>query len=233
MVELLVAMAITAILMMTLFSLVGQSTTSYTQTQRAVNTLSQARAFMQFFDREISTRLPGTSLIHETGNASGGPADSAKIAFIRAISIDEELNATPGDIGTSIYYVGFSEDKANRSSPKLFRKTYNPAETQTLLETGTNPPFPSTSPTTDEPLIPNILNFQATPKFSDAGGALKDWSTTSSAPPSLIEVSITFIDDSSAQRYRTEADWNRLATSPRDNERQIIRTFTRNIAIAK
>ena len=70
MIELLVAMAITSIIMVTLFSLVGQSTTSYTQTQRAVNAVSQARAFIQFFDRELSTRLPGTPMIHNRKSGS-------------------------------------------------------------------------------------------------------------------------------------------------------------------
>lgn len=231
-IELLVAMAITAIIMLVLLSLVGQSTTSYTQTQRAVNTLSQARAFLQFFDREISTRLPRTPLIHEKGSGSGANS-SDKIAFVRAISLDEQTSATPGDLGTSIYYVDFTTEGSNPISPKLFRKTLNPEETQTLIETAGNPAFPAVSPANDEPIIPNVLKFEAKPKYRDGSGKLKDWTKSSPEPPAVIELTIQFIDDSSSQRFRSQADWDRLATAPRDTEVQLIRTYNRSIAIAK
>lgn len=233
MIELLVAMAITSIIMVTLFSLVGQTTSSYTQTQRAVNAVSQARAFIQFFDRELSTRLPGTALIYEK-KSTPSPADSDRIAFVRALTQDEFDKTDPGDLGTSAYYVGFSSDGARGDSPKLFRKNLGAKKTQELIEEGTTPAFPDVDAAKDEQIIPNVLSFKSTPMFRDAtSGELKEWSNTSTEPPSLVELSITFVDDSSAQRYKTKAEWNRLATSPRDNELQLIRTFTHNIAIAK
>lgn len=233
MIELLVAMAITSVIMIALFSLVGQSTASYTQTQRAVNAISQARAFIQFFGGEISTRLPSTPLIHESGTGTG-PQGSERIAFFRALSIDEQQAATPGDLNLAYYYVEFSQDATNVQSPKLFRGTLNPTETQTVLETAGAPAFPNAKPALDEPIIPNVLRFEAKPKyFAGSPAEATDWTTASPAPPSMIELSIRFIDDSSAQRFRTKADWDRLATSPRENEKQIIRTFTRTFAIAK
>lgn len=232
-IELIVAMAITSLIMIALLSLVGQSSASYTQTQRAVNAISQARAFIQFFNREISTRLPGTPLLHK--KSTGSDPDSAeRIAFVRTLSSDE-LDATkPGDLGTSIYYVDFTADGPNSGSPKLFRKNLDPAETQTLIETGSSAPFPSVDPTTDEVILPNILSFQALPQYRDsADGSLKKWVETSPAPPSVITLKIRFIDESSAQRFKTQTEWNRIAANPRENELQLVRTFTRNIAIAK
>lgn len=231
MLELLIAMAITSILMLALFSLVGQSTDSYTRTQRAVNTLSQARAFIQFFGREISTRLPGTPLIHEKGNG-GGVESSEKIAFIRAVSNDEQQAATPGDLNLVSYRVAFSQDSPGFESPKLFRAARNPVETQIILETPGIPAFPADDPARDEPIVANVIGFTAKPRFR-SGAQLQDWTETSPAPPSVIELTVRFIDNSSAQRFRTRAEWDRLADSPRDQEIQLIRTFTRSIAIAK
>lgn len=226
-------MAITSVIMITLFTLVGQSTASYTQTQRAVNAVSEARAFVQFFDRELSTRLPGTPLIHEE-KSGPDPSDSACIAFVRVISSNEPYEDDPGDLSTSIYYVDFSRDGASDISPKLFRKSLGPEDTQSLIESGSNPVFPQIDPTEDEPIIPNILSFKATPMFRDATrGELKEWESTSPEPPSVIELTFTFVDDSSAQRFRTKTEWNRLANAPRDSERQLVRTFARNIPIAK
>jgi type II secretory pathway pseudopilin PulG len=233
MIELLVAMSITSVITIVLFSLVGQSTASYAQTQRAVSKLSQARAFIQYFERELSTRLPRTPLIHEANDADG-PEASDRIAFVRVISQDEQNNTTPGDLGTSVYYVAFSPDRGSAVSPKLFRKSLDPTETQSLLESPASPSFPSIDPTTDEAIVYNILDFKASPKFHDpTTGELLDWNETSPIRPSSIALTIRFLDESSAQRFTNEADWNRVATDPRDSERQLIRSFTRMISIAK
>lgn len=226
-------MAITAVVTIALFTLVGQSTDSYAQTQRAVNTLSQARAFVHFFEREISTRLPGMPLLHQVG-VGGSPDSADKIAFVRTLSFDEQNEATPGDLGTSAYYVAFTADRSNTVSPKLFRISLNPADTQTLLESPATPDFPAPNPDTDEAIVSHVLDFRAVPKFHDpVTGELVDWQENSPAPPSIIALSIRFIDDAAAQRFTSQADWNRIATNPRDNEHQFIRSFSRIISIAK
>ena len=234
MVELLIAMAITSMIMLALFSLVGQSTDSYTRTQRAVNTVSQSRAFIQFFGRELSTRLPGTPMVHEKATSTGVVEASDKIAFVRAVSPDEQQAAKPGDLNLVSYRVAFSQDNTAAESPKLFRAARDPALTQTFLETPGNPTFPAADPALDEAIVANVIGFTAKPRFySGLPPVLTDWTATSPQPPSLIELNIRFIDDSTAQRFKTRAEWDRIATSPRENERQFIRTFTRTIAIAK
>ncbi len=234
MVELLIAMAITSIIMLALFTLVGQSTDSYTRTQRAVNTISQARAFIQFFGRELSTRLPGTPMVHEKATSSGVVEASEKIAFVRAVSSDEQQAAKPGDLNLVSYRVAFSQDTTNVVSPKLFRAARNPEETQNFLETAGTPAFPADNPALDEPIVANVIGFTAKPRYySGSPPVLTDWTATSPQPPSFIELTIRFIDDSTARRFKNRAEWDRLATSPRENEKQFIRTFTRTIAIAK
>lgn len=233
MIELLVGMAITSIIMVALFSLVGQSAESYTRTQRAVNTISQARAFIQFFGRELSTRLPDTPMIHEIGSGDGVEA-SEKIAFVRSISIDEQQAATPGDLNLVSYRVAFTQDAPNLESPKLFRAARNPKETQTFLKTPGTPSFPADSPNLDEAIVANVIGFTAQPRFYiGSPPVLEDWTATSPEPPCIIELTIRFIDDSSAQRFRTREDWDRLADAPQDSEIPLIRSFTRSIAIAK
>ncbi|MEP2776774.1 MAG: prepilin-type N-terminal cleavage/methylation domain-containing protein [Luteolibacter sp.] len=242
-VELLVAMGITAILMIALLALVGTSTESYTQTQRSLNSISQARSFLQFFDREISTRLPGTPLIHKVDTATAGPASSDRLAVIRALTDDEQATyaaqTTPelGDLGTSIYYVDYADDPLFAPCYSLFRRSIGPEDTQKIIENTVSPPYPPFPPSTQangEPIIPFILDFTAKPKYRDpVNGELKDWVITDSEPPAVIELEITFVDDTAAQRYKTRDEWDRLATTPRDNELRFIRTFKRSIAIAK
>lgn len=230
-VEVLVAMAITSMIMVALFTLVGQSTSSYTQTQRAVNALSQARAFMHFFEEEITKGLPGTPVIHET-NTSVGPTFSDKIAFVRTVPIDAQDPASPGDLGTTYYYVAFSPDKGSGVSPKLFRKILPPGETQSFIESAPTPSFPDPDVSEDEPIVHNILSFEARLKFLDPDTReFEDWTAESPVNPSRIILTISFIDDSSSQRFTTESEWNRLANSPRDHEEGLIRTFTRTLPL--
>lgn len=233
MAELLVTMAISSIVTLTLFSMVGQSSESYQQAQRGVNAIGQARAFIQFFERELSSRLPGTPLLYEKAGGDGSAA-SDRIAFFRAISIDEQDAANPGDINTSDYYLAYSVDHGAAESPKLFRGLLKPAESQALLESGALPGFPPANPLAAEPMVPNVLSFTAQPKFFQGNPARPiDWTSGSPSPPTLIELTIRFIDDSAAARFRTRADWERLATAPRREEQKLIRTFSRTISIAK
>ena len=240
MIELLVAMSITSVIMVALFSLVGTTTDSYTRTQRAINTVSQARAFMRFFETEISTRLPSTYLIHVSSDSSGGPDASDMVAFVRVLSEDEQDALTeatppdPGDLGTAVYYVDYLDAPGNSVIPALFRKQLGPKETQEkIINPGTSATFPSPDPANDEPIVLNLLEFTAQPQFVNTAGALEDWSPSSSESPSVLLLTIRFLDDSSALRFKTKDDWDRLATAPREQEKSLIRDFTRTITLAQ
>ena len=59
-VELLTAMVISSLLMFALFSLVGRSGTNYRLSQRKITTISDTRAFLQFIQNDLSTRVADT-----------------------------------------------------------------------------------------------------------------------------------------------------------------------------
>lgn len=242
MMELLVSMAITSILMITLLSLVGQSTDSYTRTQKAVNSLSQARAFMQFFEKEISTNLPDTHLLYEkTENSSQeSPVNSDKLLFIRTLSTDEETDTDPGDIGTTHYYVAITADRGSAVSPKLYRQILGSEKTQELIEAGDGIAFPAQNPSgatdPDEPLVYNVIDFTAQPKYRDSTGALLEWDDTLDEAPVVIDLTIRFVDDSTGERFKTKAKWDALAQDATDTDSanySLIQTFSRTIAIGE
>ena len=248
MVELLVSMAITSIIMVTLLSLIGQSTDTYTNTQRAVNSLSQARAFMQFFEKEISTNLASTYLLWKetTSSDTKTPDQSDKLLFFRTLTDDEQTTADPGDIGTTYYYVATTSDIGSAESPKLYRQALGPKESQELIEKDTGLTFPAQKPTQtqadaagtnltpDEAILYNVLGFSAQPQYRDSAGELQDWNSTLSVSPSVILLNIRFIDDSSSGRFKTKAQWDALAAADEDSKDfSLIRTFTRTIILAE
>ena len=100
------------------------------------------------------------------------------------------------------------------------------------LAAGSGAAFPQTDPATDEPLISYALQFQAIPRYYDSSGSLVDWTATSPSNPSVLNVTIRFLDESSASRFRNEQDWARLATAPSPQEKQFIHSFERTFALA-
>ena len=59
-VELLTAMAVTSMLMMALFSMVGQSSTNYRISQRKVTTLADLRSLFHFMENDLASRVEDT-----------------------------------------------------------------------------------------------------------------------------------------------------------------------------
>jgi prepilin-type N-terminal cleavage/methylation domain-containing protein len=232
-IELLVTMTITSMLLITLAALVSQSTDAYSLSQRSLAHLSQSRAFVQIFQSELSLRLPDTPLVHHASNQ--GPAmDYDKIIFVRTIPAIEQRSDSQGDIAAIYYYVEFAEGANQSVAPKLFRKILNFKETQSLIEAGSSAAFPEIDPSHDEPILDFVLSFQAIPMhLNPTTGNEERWDKTIDYEPSHVKISIRTIDESSSHRYVNEAEWNRLAISPKESERQIIRTISCNLTIGK
>lgn len=226
-IELLVAMAITSFIMIALIGLIGQSSTVYKDSRSAVESLSDARSLMQFFEAELRSRLPRTPFLTET--TSGGPD---KFGYVRAGSFDEQVVAPTGDLSTSVYYIAFTADSPGAGSPKLFRHYLDARKTQDLLETPAPPSIPAVDPAKDEPLLYNVIRFEAKPKRLNAAGVYEPWTPANDAPPSIVEITVETTDDASATRFKTEGAWISLRNTSEPNLQKIIRRYSRTIPLA-
>lgn len=231
-IELLVSMAISSLLMLVLAILITQTSDGYSMSQRAVTHLAQTRALFQLLDSELSLRLPDTPIIHFTSDQAHVNSDS--FAFVRTCSSDEQNPEIPGDIATSCYYIAFHGNADQKPIPKLFRKILNPAETQSFIEARDDAKFPKTDPTRDEPVIDAVLSFKATPMYRNPQtGSCEPWNKTIEHAPSHIELIIRTIDESFSRRISHRSEWERISSSPKDSELQMIHTASRNIDIGK
>jgi len=232
-IELLVAMTITSVIVLVLLNIVSQSSATYTNTLRAVNSISESRSFLYFIDTELSSRLPGTPLIHQAGKGDD-PTSSDKLAFIRALTVAERNANAGGDLGTSVYYVAFSPSSGNAVIPRLHRKILSPSETQSLLENQGDSTLLSPDIINDEIILDNILSFKAQQKvINPVTGELENWIEATTQSTVAIELTIRFIDESYARRLTTTDDWNSIATSPKDIELPYIRNYSRTISVKK
>lgn len=232
-IELMVTMAVSSVLMITLAALVFQATDGYALTQRSVDHLSQARAFLQLMESDFSTRVPETPMIHES-DESLGPDGSDRISLVRTLSPDEQHPEIQGDLATCCYYVAFTEDPNQRIIPKLFRKILNPSETQSLMESGDAGDYPDVDPSVDEAVMDCVLGFHATLMYHDQeSGNDERWDRNVSHPPSHIKIMLRTLDESFASRFTNRAAWDRLAISPTEDEENMIRSVSHRIAIGK
>ncbi len=226
-IELLTAMVIASIIMILLLGLMDQSSSTYRTSQNAVSSLSEARAFFHFLEGDLSSRLPSTPFIAEES------ANADKFAFIRAQSYDEQISPTEGDLRTSIYYVAYTNDQAGTVSPKLFRRLLNDVGTQSILESSGTPSMPGVDPTIDEPIVYNVVSFEAKPKTYDATGQLQPWTSTSDTPPAVLDITLEITDDFTAARFRTEGSWATLRNPNDKQAKQSVRQFKRSIILSQ
>ena len=223
-VELLTAMVISSLLMFALFSLVGRSGTNYRLSQRKITTISDTRAFLQFIQNDLSTRVADTKFFWKLN-----PNGSHEFAFIR--THDSETQPDEGDLSTVLYYVGFTADGKKSGSQKIFRRVLDGEQTQKLIEAGTKAAFPARDPATDDTVVYNVVRFQVSPLQRDAAGNLQNWVETSVTAPSLLEVTLDITDDFSAQRLVSEKSWLDLAESTNIKQREAVRRFVQNIPL--
>jgi prepilin-type N-terminal cleavage/methylation domain-containing protein len=223
-VELLMAMAITSILMLTLFGIVGQTSTNYRLTQRKVSTLADSRSLFHFLDDDIASRVANTRFFLQTGTSN-----QSEFAFVR--TRDSQDSNDTGDLDTSIYYVAFTADDANSGSPKLFRRTLGGADTQKLLEQGNTAAFPTVDPEIDEPLAYHVLRFSIEAKQRDPAGHWQAWDKTAGTSPSLLEITFEVLDDLNAQRLPQEGQWTALAQSTEPQKREAVRRHIHRITL--
>lgn len=220
-VELMTAMVVTSMLMIALFSLVGQSSTNYRLSQRKVNTLADTRAFLHFLQNDLSSRISDTRFFYRE-NSSG----FVEFAFTRTRSVDEDTSK--GDLATTLYYVAVTEDDARHESPKIFRRTLSAEDTQKLLAQGEDAPFPTYDANVDEPLVYNVVNFMIKPSRRDETGDWLEWTAKEPKAPERLQLTLDLIDDTTAQRFAKADDWVGLSTSTDAKQREAVRTFSHN-----
>jgi prepilin-type N-terminal cleavage/methylation domain-containing protein len=223
-VELLTAMAVTSMLMLTLFSMVGQSSTNYRISQRKITTLADLRSLFYFMENDLASRIEDTRFFLRINSSN-----QAEFCFTRTRDA-RESNAT-GDLSACLYYVAFSPDDSNSGSPKLFRRALDSAATQQLLDAGQTATFPAYDPATDDPIAYNILSFQVSGQQRDAAGNWQPWNPQQATAPQQIEIVLEIIDDFTAQRLQTESQWLAFSKTTDLKQRDAVKRHVHRIAL--
>lgn len=208
-VELLSAMGVASILMLTLLSLAGQGSRGYQQTQRRANIQAESRAVLHFMARDLSTRLPGTRWLRKDGDGVPGDPGHDQLAYFRVLdSAERKLDKDGGDVSLAVYQVRFTADRNGVVSPKLYRRLEPSGASQEMLLQGKAlAEMPAVDPARDEVVAFNVVSFRARLLKRGADGKWVEWKDGDSGEPVAIDLELGLVDDNTAGRLRSEQDW--------------------------
>lgn len=189
-VELVVAMAISLVLVLGMLELTAQGGRGFGRNQRSVQTQSAARAALHFMAEDIATRLVGTPVVITSDGAAAWPCGT--LGFFRCQAVD----SAGGDVVFVLYEVKSVMEGAGVSR-QLIRSVWDSGEAFTALKEGRTP---GGAPSSDEALAMQIVSFSLTCASAPAG------------EPASCGVVLSVADDATARLLATEADW-RAATA--------------------
>lgn len=214
--ELLTAMAVTSLLMIALFSMVGQSSTNYKISHRKIATMADSRALFHFLENDLSSYVAGSKFFLQP-DAQG----QMQMAFVR--QRDAAQSDATGDLVGCYYYVAFTADDRRRGSPKLYRRTLDAQATKQWLQAGAAATLPTAEPELDEPMAFHVLKWEIRGQQRDVQGRWQPWDGTPGTIPGQLELTLDLVDDLSAQRLTSEQQWRELALSQDPKQREAVR----------
>jgi len=225
MIELLVTIAVMAILVVMLFGMVDAAAKLWKDNENRVDAYREARAALNVISSDLRAMLASTNTNYFATNAVGSvPADivpNEGIFFLTTLPATAQPSDNKGEICTAGYYRRWTKQNVNfggtsGSDPTvsgyhLFRTFYGSDTTYSNLIAASAQPLKDLAqpadPTTAELLARNIVSLEFRYYETNAPGnaQLKAWTRTTTNPlPQMIEVRLTALSDDFAKRLASD-----------------------------
>ncbi len=212
--ELLVAMGIASLLLLTLLGLTGHGSHGCRQVMRQVHSLSDTRATLHFLARDVSTRVPRTRWWRVGVPGAAREPRHDKLAFFRVLDPPErQLDPDGGDVSLVVWAIEWTDDRPGQSSPKLFRKRLPTKASHDLLKHAPDlTELPAVDPATDELLAYHVVSFHTRLWRRTTTGELVEWNPADTDDPVALDVELALVDDTAAACLHDTADWSGEST---------------------
>lgn len=227
--EVLVAVAVLALLVVMLMGLVDGATRMWRLNENRVESYREARAALNLISSDLRAFHPSTNRAFFLTNLPGADAstpNTAQIGFLTAQPQSAQDTNSRSDLCTAAYFLAYG--KPTRFSPvssfNLYRFFKESNETWTNL-TANSPLVTAADPSNPsvELLARNILDFQVTPLDTN----FSRWTYTTSDPlPTALEIKVVAVNNERTQRLNSRADWENFRTATNSADyREHTRTF--------
>lgn len=206
--ELLVAVAVSTILILALASILGSTSGVFAETERAVESLRDGRAALGIIRSDMAGRIgPHRGL--PTHHQRQENSLSTQWGFFTAQSPKaQEKSRNPGDVCYVLYYTAVTADGNDRVSRKLYRRFLSSLDTIPLLQ---QEPFraPAVDPAVDDAVAFNVLDFRCEFRRRDEKGGWVEAKTTEDIQMAgEMTVVLRVVSNEAAVNMSTEADWS-------------------------
>lgn len=221
--ELLVAMAVLAILVVMMMGLVTSATTLWKQSENRVDAFREARAALTIISRDLGNLLASTNtnyfLLNSHGAFSKVPSGAethehraGAIFFLASLPKNAQDPVSLSDACEVGYFLGFERTKAggSNSQPTLnlyrFFRSSNPTFSNLLA--GSLFGNATIGPTGEEMLARNVREFRITPLIFTNGAYSTNFTPSTNKPvPDALEIAITAVNQEAARRFTNKSDW--------------------------
>ncbi len=229
-VELLIAVALVALLSVFLFSILDATSKLWKDNESRVDSYREARAALNFMARELASLhtwdIPNTFFINPNSaqiNQSAIEANdtwASRLFFLATLPAEAQApNQNRSDLCAIGYFLAYTKDKTafapkasddSQGSYKLFRFFRSSDPTFDILS-GANTSDPlflaSTNPPGSEVLAANVAKFQIK-AFRAVPAGLEEVTTRPiTDPPDMIELSLTALNERDAAKLANKAAW--------------------------
>lgn len=231
--ELLIAVALVSLLSLMLFSILDATSKLWKDNEARVDSYREARAALNFIARELSsahvTDIPGqttfalnpdTTTVTQT-NIAADPEWASRLFLLATLPADaQDPAANRSDLCAVGYFLAFTRDAtafnpnresggdAASSSYKLFRYFRSSDPTFQSL-TGASPdPLFTANPDVDAEIVAhNVTRFTVRAYNFDPAGGLTEQPTPLNAPPDVLEISLTALNERDAAKLPDQSAW--------------------------
>jgi GxxExxY protein len=248
--ELLVAMAVLAILVVMMMGLVSSATALWRQSENRAEAYREARAAMTIMARDLQNTIASTNTNLFRVNAGafshlGGsdiitdPSNASAIFFHAAMPKSaQDSTASKSDVCQVGYFIAFDRTAMSSNSPG-FQKTMNlyryflssdPTFANLTNAPHGNPFAMDIIPTAAEVelLARNVREFRIIPLIFTNNTLTNSFSPSTNKPlPDIVEIHVTAVNQETARRFTQKSDWT-SPTAAITNQQQ---TFTTRIRL--
>ena len=237
--EMLVAMAVTAILLVLLLNMLDSGAKLWRTNENRVDSYREARAALGIMSRDLQNALASTNsqFLLNADAFDGLPSSAVKdsnsagaVFFLAALPVNAQESSNKSDVCQVGYFLAFDRTGASTNqSLNLYRYFRSSDATFTNLTANTLFQNATIGAAGEELLARNITGFQITAYSWTTNNALTNFTTNTL--PDLVEIRVSAINQETAKRLPNNVDnWTNTNSSTISSA---LQTFTTRIRLNK
>lgn len=214
MIELLVAMAVMALLVVLLFSMVDAATKLWKDNENRVDAYREARAALAVLSSDLRAMLVSKNQNFFATNITGANPLGASngLFFLTSLSPAAQSSGDRGDLCSVGYFrawtnqtvffsTGTNNEALSKSGYHLFRTMYGSDRTYTNLNTSIPRPLDNLAGASPEVLARNVCSLEFVLYETNGSGVFKTWSYRAECPvPQMIEIRLGTLSEDAAKK---------------------------------